>query len=149
MANHRIDRQYITSALANRHATATADTQDALAQLATGLLRQFHTGADDPIVTPIRDFLGVDEKSHCAQRLVDWFLDGRRNNPPYEYRGVIGPAMANLYRDETGNAATDVQMDVLVNSLAGGERDLFLAVIPAERLVLARTLVDDLIFGAD
>ena len=35
MANHHIDRQYITTALAHRHAAASADTQDALAQLAT------------------------------------------------------------------------------------------------------------------
>ena len=110
----------------------------------------FTPAANDPIVTPLKNLLGVDEKAHCAQRLVDWFLDGRRNSPPYEYRGVIGPPMAKLYRDETaGAAATDVEMDVLVNALAGGERDLFVAVIPAERLVLARTLVDDLIFGAN
>ena len=79
---------------------------------------------------------------------MDWFPDGRRNSPPYGDRGVIGPLIAKLYRDETGAAATDVQMDVLVNALAGGERDVFVAVIPTERLVLARTLVDDLIFGA-
>jgi hypothetical protein len=146
--DHRIDRQYITTALAHRHAAASADMQDALAQLATGLLRQVHAGANDPIVTPLRNFLHVDEKAHCAQRVVDWFLDGQRNSPPYQYRGVIGPAMAQVYEEMTGTAATDVQMDVLVNSLAGGERDLFPAVIPLERLGLARTLVDDLILGA-
>src|SRR5262245_19971762 len=146
--DHRIDRQYITTALAHRHASASADTQDVLAQLATGLLRQLHTGADDPIVTPLRNFLHVDEKAHCSQRLVDWFLDGRRNSPPYEYRGVIGPPMAATYQEQTGRAATDTEMSVLVNSLAGGERDVFLAVLPAQRLGLARTLVDDLILGA-
>jgi len=146
--DHRIDRQYITTALAHRHAAASADTQDTLAQLATGLLRQVHAGADDPIATPLRNFLHVDEKAHCAQRVVDWFLDGQRNSPPYQYQGVIGPAMAQVYEEMTGTAATDVQMDVLVNSLAGGERDLFPAVIPLERLGLARTLVDDLILGA-
>jgi hypothetical protein len=146
--DHRIARQYVTTALAHRHASASADTQDTLAQLATGLLRQVHAGADDPIVTPIRNFLQVDEKAHCAQRLVDWFLDGKRNSPPYQYRDVIGPAMAEVYSEMTGNAATGVQMDVLVNSLAGGERDVFPAVIPLERLGLARTLIDDLILGA-
>jgi hypothetical protein len=105
MPDYRIDRQYITTALAHRHAAATADTQDALGQLATGLLRQLHTGANDP--------------------------------------------MAQLYRDQTQKSATDAEMDVLVNAVAGGERDLFVAVIPAQRLGLARTLVDDLIFGAN
>jgi hypothetical protein len=143
----RINEHDIIAALAHRHTPADAATRDVLRQLATGVLRHLHSGALGDL-DPLRDLLGVDEKAECAQRIVDWFLAGRRDSPPYGHRPEMRGAMGDLHRQETNTAATDVELDVLVNALAGGEADLFPAAIPAQRMGLARTLVDDFVHGA-
>jgi hypothetical protein len=147
MANDRIDEQYIIDGLAHRHAAADAPTREALRQLATGVLRQLHSGELGDL-DPLRDLLGIDEKAECAQRIVDWLLAGRRDSPPYLHRPEMRAAMGHLYEDETEKAATDVELEVLVNALAGGEADIFPAAIPAQRMGLARTLTKSSTSGA-
>src|SRR5262249_46419157 len=134
-------------ALTHRHTTADAATEEALRRLATGVLRQLHSGALGDF-DPLRDLLGIDEKAQCAQRVADWYLVGRRDSPPYVHRPVMRGAMGGQYRDETNEDATDTELDVLVNTLAGAEVDLFPAAIPLQRMALARTLVDDFVNGA-
>ena len=147
MVNDRINEHDIIAALAHRHAPADAVTREALRKLATGVLRHLDSGALGDL-DPLRDLLGVDENAECAQRIVDWLLAGRRDSPPYPHRPEMRDVMGDLYKQETKTAATDVELEVLVNALAGGEADLFPAAIPAQRMGLARTLVDDFVNGA-
>jgi hypothetical protein len=147
MVNDRINEHDIIAALSHRHTPADAASREALGQLATGVLRQLQSGALGDL-DPLRDLLGVDENAECAQRIVDWFLAGRRDSPPYPHRPEMRASMGDLYQQETNRAATDVELAVLVNALAGGEADLFPAALPAQRMVLAHTLVDDFVNGA-
>ena len=135
MVNDRIDEHDVTLLCG------------APAVVATGVLRHLHSGALGDL-DPLRDLLGVDENAQCAQRIVDWWLAGRRDSPPYPHRPEMRGVMGDLYKQETKTAATDVELEVLVNALAGGEADLFPAAIPAQRMGLARTLVDDFVNGA-
>jgi hypothetical protein len=143
----RIDLAHVIDALDHRQATVDDATQESLRQLATGVLEQLHSGALSNL-DPLRDLLGIDEQAECAQRIVDWYLFGRRDNPPYVHRPQMRAVMGDLYRQETETAATATELDVLVNALAGGEDDLFPAALPAQRMELARTLVDDFVHGA-
>jgi hypothetical protein len=147
MPNDRIDVQDVTDALTHRHTTADAETREALRRLATGVLRQLHSGAFGDF-DPLRDLLGIDEKAECAQRVVDWYLVGDRGNPPFAPRPEMRVQMGVAYQEATKTPATDAELDVLAKALAGAEPDLFLAALPAQRMGLARTLVDDFVNGA-
>ena len=148
MATDRIQEHDILAALSHRHTPADAATREALRQLATGVLRHLHSGALGSF-DPLRDLLGIDEKAQCAQRIVDWFLAGRRDSPPYLHRPEMRTMMGKLYKEATAKPAMDVELDVLVNALAGGEVDIFPAALPLQRMGLARTLVDDFVHGRD
>jgi hypothetical protein len=147
MADERddpVDEQHVGHALARRKATTDSATRGALVRLATGILRQLHVGASDPIMDPLKKLLGVDEREQIAQTVTDWYLEGRRDSPPFAGRPVWRPALADVFRKEPRLARepTDLELDVLVDALVGVERDRVLAPSPMARMVIASKLVD-------
>jgi hypothetical protein len=143
----RIEEQAIAEALAARSTSASLVVRDAVARLATGLLRQFHIAPEDPILGPLKTLVGVDEKEQCAQVVTDWYLAGRRDIPPFLERPQFQHAISNLFA-KAGATATDTEVTVLVNVLVGLERDALLAPSPAGRMVIAGKLFDAYGLGA-
>ena len=148
MPNDRIEAQDISHALAQREVALGPPTREAIRQLATGLLRQLHTGTADPVMDPLRRLLGVNEKAQVAQRTVDWCLEGIRDNPPFPQRPQLRGAMSELFQQTSGRNATTEELDTLVNALVGIERDVVLAPGPMPRMVIGGKLVDAFVLGA-
>lgn len=147
MAEDRLDEQHIVDALERRRQPAGPETREDLRQLGTGLLRRFHTGTFDPILDPLKTLLGVDEKGQFAQCTVDWYLDGRRDSPPFAHRPEMRAAMSRLLNETTDCQPAAHELNTLVNALAGAESDRVLAPAPAKRLVLAQQLVEAYVVG--
>lgn len=144
----RIDEQHIVTALARRHEAADADAREALRRLTTGLLRQFHTGTFDPVMNALQGLLAFDEKDQFAQRAVDWFLVGRRDNPPFPQRPEMRALLEQELATRLGRDATSTELDVVVDALAGAERDLLMAPNPGARFVIAVKLAEAFAAGA-
>jgi hypothetical protein len=139
----RIEEKQVGDALARRSTSADVTTREALRVLATGVLRQFHTGTPDPIMEPLKELLGVDEAAQFAQCVVDWYLDGRRDtNPPFPERPQMRSAMGALFQKTAERDSTAEELDVLVNALAGAEEDLVLTPSPLKRMSIAQYLVN-------
>jgi len=148
MPDDRVEQQQISTALTRRHQVADSETTEAIRQLATGLLRQFHTGAFDPVMNALKSLLGVGEQDQFAQRTVDWYLEGRRDNPPFPER----PSMQGLLRQSLSHMlnrdATPTELDVVLNALVGAERDLVLSPSPGKRIVIAVKLAEAFALGS-
>ena len=142
MANDRIEEQHILTALNKRQEVADADTREALRRLATGLLRQFHTGGFDPTMGALQGLIGPGEQDQFAQRTVDWFLEGRRDNPPFPERPAMRGQLRQSLAQMLGRDATSTELDVVVNALVGAERDLVMAPSPGVRMVIAVKLAE-------
>ena len=142
MPDDRIDDQHVTTALGFRHESAAPPVRAAIARLTTGLLRLAHAAGSDPVTAAVQSLLGVDEKAQCTQRVVDWTLAGRRDNPPFPERPQFRPQMRNDLTARLGTVPADDVVETLVNALVGAERDLLVAPLPGARMVIAGTLVD-------
>jgi hypothetical protein len=147
MADHRIDAAHVTAAL--RGHPADAETREALRVLATGLLRRLKAGADDSIASALAALLGQDERMQCAQRTVDWYREGERDQPPFPERPQMRAAIADVFARTLGRDATATELRVLVNALVGIERDVVLSPGPMARMIIAKTLVDAYAAGGD
>jgi hypothetical protein len=143
----RIDDQHVTTALDRRHAAATPSVRAAIAKLAGGLLQHMHAGDLSDPTDALNALLGVDEKDQCTQRVVDWFLEGRRDNPPFPERPQFLQLIRNDLKARLGSAPAEDVVETLVNALAGAERDLVLAPSPGARMVIENTLVDGYVIG--
>ena len=144
----RIETQHISTALTSRHEAADADTTEALRRLATGLLRQFHTGGFAPDLSAFANLLGPGEQDQFAQKTVDCYLTGRRDNPPFPQRPAMRSQLRQSLHDMLGRDATATEIDVVLNALVGAERDLVLAPSPAARMIIAVKLAEAFAAGA-
>jgi len=143
----RIDDSHIAEAFAARH---TSDTPErVLRRLATGLLRVLKAGGTDPVTSFMMTVLGVDERAQCAQRTVDWYLFGRRDNPPFVDKPAMRGGARQALTGPLGRAPTDVEVDVIVTVLPGALNDLLTASIPVQRLVALQALTSAYVMGAD
>ena len=145
----RIEDLHIANAFTARDATETADKRSVLRRLATGMLRTLKSGImEDPLVTLMKK-LGVDERQQCAQRAVDWYLDGRRDNPPFPQKPAMRGAARQALEGPLGREPTDVELDVIVTTLPGAINDLRTAAIPGEKLAILRALASAYLRGGD
>jgi hypothetical protein len=87
------------------------------------------------------DLGGIDEQVQCAQFATDWYLEGRRDVPPFPERPQFEDAVANLFA-QAGRTATDDEVTVIVNVFVGLERDALLAPSPTGRMIIAGKLFD-------
>ena len=96
----------------------------------------------------LQGLLAFDEKDQFAQRVVDWFLVGRRDSPPFPHRPVMRALLRQSLAEMLGRDATSTELDVLVNALAGAERDLVMAPSPGKRFLIAVKLAEAFTEGA-
>jgi hypothetical protein len=99
------------------------------------------------VTDALMKLLGVDERDQCAQRTVDWFRVGRRDNPPFGERPEFRHEIRKDLTDRLPAAPTDDIVETLVNALAGAERDLLMAPLPGPRFVISGKLVEAYALG--
>jgi len=117
--------QLVGTALAKRKAKVKPAERTTLARVGLGLLRMMidPTGG---VLGTLATSLGLPSVGdQAAQRMVDYWLDGRRDSPPFPQRPQMWPLVTKVFHQIAEPTPDAVVMDVLINVAIGILNDRF------------------------
>src|SRR5262245_17641435 len=135
-------RTFVRDGFAARHQNAPAAPGDeAVVTLAYGLLRRLVDPTGGTLSVLASAVFGAPSvPAQVARTVVDYYLDGLRNNPPFPQLPQIEPLLRSWFVHLTGTAPQPAELGVLVNVEVGILLAKFLNGPPQAKMELASVL---------
>ena len=118
--------QSVRESLQRREKGAPDRERAALVRIVLGLLRMMIDPTGGPPATLATTVFGTAPvPDQTAQRIVDYWLDGIADNPPFPQRPQMRPILVSAFETVSAPVPADVEIGVLVNVCIGLVQDRY------------------------